>query len=345
MIKMLKKKYNINPNYLKMNIVYLILIISNIVLFIGLIDYNIKSGVNINLESWDYFSTVIPTIIVLGFITTRLTKLRERESSLYEIGSLIMITIISLMASYFSDKSNTAALFGPYLEMFRALSVILIFILMATLLKPFKEILHGRYDKRNLLICFVIFALLGLYATRFHIDVDGTPANVRCMVVMISGLFGGPFVGIPVGIISGAFRYSMGGPTGLPCTVSTVLSGVVGSLIFKWNDRKFPQPITAIILMFLYTGFEMMLVILLTPQDISYPLIQNIYPEMLFASVIGVVLFSLVIRDQREKINSPSAYEEIRKDLEDELNSDDEITELKKEIEWMKNEIKELKKG
>ncbi|RAP54743.1 MAG: hypothetical protein BZ137_00635 [Methanosphaera sp. rholeuAM130] len=255
------------------------------------------------------------------------------------------MTIISLMASYFSDKSNTAALFGPYLEMFRALSVILIFILMATLLKPFKEILQGKYDKRNLLICFVIFALLGLYATRFHIDVDGTPANVRCMVVMISGLFGGPFVGIPVGIISGAFRYSMGGSTALPCTAATVLSGVVGSLIFKWNDRKFPQPITAIILMFLYTGFEMMLVILLTPQDISYPLIQNIYPEMLFASVIGVVLFSLVIRDQREKINSPSAYEEIRKDLEDELNSDDEITELKKEIEWLKDEIKELKKG
>lgn len=344
MIAMLKKKLNIKHNYLKMNIIYLLLIISNIILFIGLIDYNLKSGINFNLGTLDYFSTVIPTIIILGFITSRLSKLRERKGSLYEIASLVMITIIGLMTSYFSGKSSTASLFGPYLEMFRALSVILIFILMSTLLEPFKEILRGQYTKKNLFICFLIFALLSLYATHFHINIEGAPANVRCMVVMIGGLFGGPLVGIPIGIISGAFRYSVGGSTALPCAIATIISGIIGSLIFIWNDKKFPQPIPAIVLMFLYTGFEMLLVVVMTPPDISFPLIQKIYPEMLFASVIGVILFSLVIKDQREKINSENAYDEIKDDLEDELESNKEIQELKNEINWLKEEINELKK-
>ena len=341
---MIKKRSNTNPNYLKMNILYLVLIISNVVLFIGLIDYYLKAGVDVHLETLDYFSTVIPTIIILGLITSKLSNLRNRGGSLYEIGALIMITIVGLMTSYFSGKSNTAALLGPYLEMFRALSVILIFILMSTLLKPIKEILYGEYNKKNLFICFVIFAVLSLYATRFHINVDGTPANVRCMVVMIGGLFGGPFVGIPVGLLAGAFRYSVGGPTALPCAVATVISGIVGSLIFIWNDKKFPRPMVAIILMFLFTGFEMLLVVLMTPPDISFPLIQKIYPEMLFASVVGVILFSLLIRDEREKRNSSTTLDEIENDIKKEVDGNEEIEELRNEIKWLKKEINELKK-
>lgn len=342
---MAKKKFNTNPNYLKMNILYLILIISNIVLFIGLIDYYSKAGINIKLETYDYFSTVIPTIIILGFITTKLSKLRERENILYEIGCLVMITILSIITSYFSAKSNTALIFGPYLEMFRVLCVILIFILTATLFKPFKEIMNGEYNKKNLIICFIIFALLGIYATIFTIDVDGTPANVRCMVVMIGGLFGGPFVGIPVGLISGAFRYTAGGITALPCAISTVISGIVGSLVFIWNDRKFPNPIASIVLMFLFTGFEMLLVVLMTPTNISFPFIQNIYPEMLFASVIGVVLFSLAVKDKKQKMDPPSNGEDdLIDEIEQEIRGNDEIKDLKDEIAWLKEEIRDLKK-
>ncbi len=154
---------------------------------------------------------------------------------------------------------------------------------------------------------------------------------------MISCLFGGPVVGIPVGVISGAYRYSLGGVTALPCAVSTVISGVIGSLIFIWNDKKFPNIIEAIILMFLFTGFEMLFVVIMTPSDISFPYIQNIYPMMLFASVIGMLLFALVIRDK----NNPKISDEEQKikELESELEGyDEKIEELRNEIEMLKKE-------
>ena len=243
------------------------------------------------------------------------------------------------MTSYFNGKANTSLLFGPYLEMFRILCVILIFILVAIRFKPFEEIIFGKFNKKSLFACFIIFTLLGLYASKFHLDVNNTPANVRCMVVMLSGLFGGPYVGIPVGLISGAYRFTLGGTTALPCAISTAISGIVGSLIFIWNDKKFPRPKIAIILMFLYTGFEMLLIVILTPPDISFPFVRNIYPIMLFASVIGVILFSIVIKDKREQ-TQPSSIDEEIEEIETDLESNDEIKELRNEIEKIKNEIK-----
>ena len=341
MIRMLKKKYMMNSN-LKINIIYIFLIISNIFLFIGLIDYSINN-VNIDINTIEIISTIIPTIIILGMITSRLYKLQQEGNSLYKLLSLIMITTVGIMTSYFCHKINTASLFGSYLEMFKILCVILLFVLLSTQLKSMKEIIRGKYTKENILVCLIIFTLLGIFATLFHIDIDGTPANVRCMLVLISGLFGGPFVGIPVGLISGAFRYSIGGSTVLPCTIATVISGIIGSLIFIWNDKKFPKPKTAVILMFLFTGFEMELVVEMTPSYISFPLIFKIYPQMLFAALIGIVLFSMLIRDERKKIYSTRTNEECEDINENEFEENKDIIELKNEIKGLKNQIKDLK--
>lgn len=219
--------------------------------------------------------------------------------------------------------------------MFKMLCAVLIFVLIATNLKSFKAILHEDYSKKNLIVCFIIFTILGLVASRWCVNINNIPANVRCLVVMISGLFGGPFVGIPVGIISGAYRFTLGGVTAIPCAISTVISGVIGSLIFIWNNKKFPKSIAAIVLMFLFTGFEMLLIVILTPADISFPYIGTIYPIMLFASVIGIILFSIVVREERQKNESSLSYEELK--IKEFKNEYDEI------IEDLRNEIKDLK--
>lgn len=337
---MLKKTSD--SNYLKMNILFLILIVLNIMFLAGLVYHYLQGGISFELQTYEYFSSVIPTIIILGFITSKLGDLRERGGSLYEMGYLVIITVLGLMTSYFSAKSNTATIFGPYLEMFRILCVVLIFSIMAIRLKPFKEIMQGKYNRRNLLVCLIIFSLLGILASRVFIDVEGTPANVRCMVVMISGMFGGPVVGIPVGIVSGAYRFTLGGPTAIPCAISTVISGIIGGLVFLWSGKKYPKPIAAVILMFLFVGFEMLLVIMLTPAEISFPYIQNIYPVMLFASVIGVILFSIIVNDSIKNLND-SDEGDILDELEDEVEKSDEIDVLKNEVKWLKDEIRQLK--
>ena len=59
--------------------------------------------------------------------------------------------------------------------------------------------------------------------------------------------------------------------------------------------------------MFLFTGFEMLMVVVMTPSDISFPFIHNLYPEMLFASVVGIILFSLAIKTRKEDMESSNS--------------------------------------
>jgi len=335
------KGFKTNKNCLKMNVLFSLLIFSNILLITGL--FNHYSGTCLNITHFELFTDVtaaIATLIMLGFVTLKLPKIREfGDSSIYGTMYLIMICVIGLMTSYFGSKIDIATFFGSYLEMFNMLCAVLIFILVATVLMPFKRVLRGEYTRRNLFLCLIIFMILGVLASNWYVSIDGAPANVRCLVVMISGLIGGPFVAIPVAIISGAYRFTLGGTTALPCAISTVLSGIIGSLVFIWHDRKFPSTITAIVLMFLFTGFEMLIVILLTPDYVSFAYVKNIYPVMLFSSVVGMILFSIVIKEEREMTDSAEANGEIGiEDLKREINVQD------KTIEELKNEIDDLKR-
>lgn len=335
---MTEKKFKIS-DYWKMNILYSLLIISNIVLLIGLISHFSKFGINISLETFQDIAAAIATLSILGYVSGKLPKIKNRGNNpLYGMSYILIMCVIGIMTSYFGSKIDAKTYFGPYLEMFGILCGVLIFLILATNLKSFKEILLGNFTKKNQLKCLIIFAAIGLFASYAHVTVNDTPANIRCLIVMISGLFGGPIVGIPVGLISGAYRFTLGGATALPCAISTVLSGVIGSLIFIWNDKKFPKTLHAMVLMFLFTGLDMLIVVVLIPSDISYPLIQNIYPIMLFASVVGMLLFSIVIKELKEHINQPSIEEEKIKELENKLEGYGE------EIEKLKNEIKNLKK-
>lgn len=188
-------------------------------LFIGLFDYYSKVGIHtINFKTFENIAAIIAAISILGNVSIRLPRIRNMgDSSLYGISYFLIMCVIGLMTSYFNGSVHTATFFGLYLDMFKILCGVLIFVLLATNLKSFKEILNGEYTRKNQLICLIIFVIVSLFASYAHIDSDGTPANIRCLVVIISCLFGGPFVGIPIGIISGAYRFTLGGVTAIPC--------------------------------------------------------------------------------------------------------------------------------
>lgn len=336
-----KKLQKIKNNNSKINLIFLLLLISNLILIIGLVYYYSKTIVQIDFKEINYALTILSTLIILGFISTRLPQLRELgDSSLYEVGYLIIIGIFSIILSYFNESTNSKLILGPYIEMFKILSVSLIIVILVSKTRSFKEIMNGKFNRRNQIVCLIIFTILGLLASNSHIYINNTPANIRCLVVMISGLFGGPFVGIPTGIISGAYRYSLGGFTALPCALSTVISGIIGSAIFVWNDRKFLRTIPSMVLMFLYVGFEMLLIVVLTPPAISFPFIKEIYPIMLFAGVVGITLFKMIIKEQKQNSKTQMTYEEMKiKEFENELEGYDErIEELEAEIEELRKE-------
>lgn len=338
---MAKKRNEFKINNVRINFIFILLFISNLILYAAFINnlYH-DNNFTIPFATLNNILTMVSAIIILGFISTRLPQFRNLgESSIYEVCYLIIIGILSMVISYFNKSSNTEAFIAPYMEMFKILSVMLIFMLIVTKTKPFKDILEGKITRKNQILCLIIFSFLGCIASLYHVYVNGTPANVRTLIIMIAGLFGGPFVGIPSGIIAGVFRFAQGGVTALPCALSTVLSGIIGSLIYVWNGKKILRSLHSILLIFYFIGLEMLIIVILTPNNISFHYIEDIYPLMLFAAVMGMALFLMIVQEQ-SRPKKEISYEELRmNEMENTLEEHmDRIEQLEEEISELKNE-------
>ena len=318
--------------------IFLILLVSNGVLYVSLLKfYFAKHAFDFSLNFINYILTMGSAIIIFGFISTRLPQFRNMgDSSIYEIGYLVIIGIFSIVISYFNESTHANALFMPFLNMFKVLSVMLILMLIATKTSFFKNIMHGKFTKKDLFFTFVVFSVLGCVASVYTIPINDAFANVRNLIILIAGLFGGPFVGIPAGLVSGGFRFFEGGATALPCSLATVIAGFVGSAVYLINNKKFLRGKYAVILMFLYVGFEMLIIIFLTPQNISIPYINDIYPLMLFGQVLGMVLFIMIFREV--KSDKAISYEELRiNELENTLEEyEDVIDKLQEDVDLLK---------
>ena len=202
-------------------------------------------------------------------------------------------------------------------------------------------------------------------ASYFTIDVYGIPANARGLIVMIAALAGGPVVGIPVGIIAGLWRFSLGGPTALACTVVTIIAGFIGSLINKWMGGKFLSPFKAALLMFLFSGFDMFMITILTPNQ-GVMIANALYAPMTFASVLGILLFTIFLDEKKEEFKIRENIEQINQNKEDiAINREDisinrenvsvnnenifsnaeKISELSKKLNELQDELDELKKS
>ena len=73
----------------------------------------------------------------------------------------------------------------------------------------------------------VFFGILAVYGTLRGIKVLGAIANIRDLAPLMAGVLGGPVAGTLTGIIGGIHRLSEGGFTAIPCSLATILAGLI----------------------------------------------------------------------------------------------------------------------
>lgn len=337
---------NKSLNDKKIMILFTILFIFNIALFINLFNYIVTIDSS-HIFMVDDIVTIVSTIIILGFISTRLPKLKEiSDEPVYEISYLIIMGLLSLTISYFNISINGQSVWTPFLEMFKMLSVILILTYITTKSKSFKAIVDGDHSRKTILWQIIICSILGVLASYFTLDVNGVPANSRGLIVMISALLGGPYVGIPVGIISGLWRFSIGGPTALACSIATIITSIIGSLIYNWNGGKFLKSYNAAILMFLVSGLDMFIITILTPKPEGLLIANALYAPMTFAAVLGMLLFTLFLDEKEETKtkNKQTIKDNTSKTKNKELiKISQELQEYKNKVDNLERELNEIK--
>ena len=189
--------------------------------------------------------------------------------------------------------SGIGDMFYVLLEM---ICVVIVVAYLITRTKSFTEVLEGAVTWKGQAILILLFGALSIYGTESGITIAGATANVRDLGPMVGGLSCGPVVGLGAGLIGAAYRFSLGGFTAVPCTVATILAGLLGGLIFLAAGRKFIGMYGAVLFA---AGMEMLhmglTLLLCQPFEQALAVVEEVAIPMIVANTIGVFIFSFII--------------------------------------------------
>ncbi len=144
------------------------------------------------------------------------------------------------------------------------------------------------------LLLVALFGLFGVLGTYTGNAVFKSFANLRAMVVITAGLFGGPGVGFGVGFIAGAHRYliDIGGFSALPCGLATMLEGAAAGMIARRYPGNSLNWRLAMALCLVGETLHMGLVLLFShPVEEAVALVQVIALPMIVFNSLGAGLF------------------------------------------------------
>ncbi|MEW4149702.1 two-component system sensor histidine kinase LytS [Bacillus thuringiensis] len=207
------------------------------------------------------------------------------------------------------------------LMMIERVGLIVILGFLLSHIKTFRRLLHkqdGYVDKLKLICIFSVFTIVSNYT---GIEIAGntimnenwlqgvssssTIANTRIMGVGISGLLGGPIVGVGVGFIAGIHRYMLGGTTALSCAISSILAGIITGYIgyiFKKYNRTITPKFSVVLSVFI-VSLEMVMILLIIEDGIS--VVKTIAIPMILVNSFGsFILLSMIQAILRQEENA-----------------------------------------
>ena len=153
----------------------------------------------------------------------------------------------------------------------------------------------SRNDK---LILSMIFGMFGIIGTYIGIPIDGALANSRIIGIIVGGLLGGPTVGIISGLIAGLHRWiiDIGGFTTIPCTISTVLAGIISGLLSKKFHKNNNKWLFAMITAIIPELIELGAILLFSrPFDEALKLVKIIAIPVTVTNALGVAIFIAIV--------------------------------------------------
>ncbi|MFA0079812.1 LytS/YhcK type 5TM receptor domain-containing protein [Vibrio artabrorum] len=197
------------------------------------------------------------------------------------------------------------------LAMVERASLLLMALYFLTHMKVFQTLIAKQ--SRNTLertILTLFFTAFAIFSTYTGVHVEGSLVNVRIISIVSGGVLFGPWVGIPVGLISGIHRYliDLNGPSSIPCLISSVLAGILASWVYLRanyaNYAKYGFLVAA--------GCEVLTMILIIglSQDkaLSYSIVDAIGLPMILGSVC-VILIIKWLQDMESEKDKVAAYQ------------------------------------
>ena len=185
------------------------------------------------------------------------------------------------------------------INLIKNMAVIIVLAYVFTRTKVYSHILNKKkLDWQQKILLSLVFGLFSIFGTLSGIEIYGAIANIRDLGPAIAGLIGGPLVGIGAGLIGGLHRYTIGGLTALPCSIATVLAGIIGGLIYHKRKGTLPDIKTSVIFIALFETFHMGLnLVMVKPFETIYEIIKNVSVPMIVTNSLGMATFIYIIHN------------------------------------------------
>jgi sigma-B regulation protein RsbU (phosphoserine phosphatase) len=176
------------------------------------------------------------------------------------------------------------------------MSVIIVLAYVITRSNAFASIHGGKLNLKNQLLIIIVFGVFSIYGTASGINLMGAIANIRDLGPMIAGLLGGPVTGFGAALIGAAYRYSLGGFTAIPCTVSTIIAGLSSGLIFYLRRGRPTGIVFSLILAASIEIFHMALTaVIAEPHTAAVALVKQVALPMISANSLGMAIFMFIM--------------------------------------------------
>ena len=206
--------------------------------------------------------------------------------------------------------------FSILVSLLQSVSVIMVLAYVLTRTKLFAAVLDGHPRPRDLLVVVVVFGLFSIYGTLSGIPMLGSVINIRDLGPALAGLLAGPLAGLGAGLVGGVHRFTLGGPTCYGCTLSTVVAGLVGGLVFRRLGGRLPTTGQAVILALAIEAFHMLAGLVLgQPHDTAMAVVRAATVPMLVSNAAGMAIFVYIVRNELEARDTRRIKEAIEGEL------------------------------
>jgi sigma-B regulation protein RsbU (phosphoserine phosphatase) len=204
------------------------------------------------------------------------------------------------------------------IDLVKTACVVIVFAYVVTRTRFFTEILDKHFSFKNQIILVLLFGALSIFGTYGGIRLpSGAIGNIRDLGPMVAGLVGGPLMGLGAGLIGGLHRYFLGGFVCIPCSVSTVLAGLLGGLIYKLRKGEFVTVWQATLFAAVMECLHLGLVLLIArPYSEALAVVKELILPMTIANAAGVAIFALMTRNLIIERRTAAEKENYRRELE-----------------------------
>lgn len=190
---------------------------------------------------------------------------------------------------------------------------IIVFMAIVTNIETIQRVIFKKAQLVDYIVFIVLFGLFSIFGTYAGIQgSQGSISNFRNFAPIVAGLVAGPYVGLAVGLIGGIQRLFLGGVSSIPCSLATVLAGLLAGIVCRLNKGKLLRIIPA---MAFAAGIELLhaglLVLLIQPFTKGVEVMLSVSPAMIIINSVGVGIAVIIIKlkDDIIKLKSPGTPE------------------------------------